>query len=199
MTLLSISIVLYKNSKYKVLEVIKSALNTKLNIKLYLIDNSLNDSLKELTNIDERIVYIFNNANLGYRKAHNIAMRKSIEENAQYHLVLNPNIYFQYGVLEELYNYMEQNKDVGLIMPKVLYPDGSLQYLCKLIPTPFDLLGRSFLNIGPFKKYIEKRKEKLELRFTGYKKIINVSYLSGFIMFIRTEVSPPVKTIFKKK
>jgi hypothetical protein len=114
MTLLSISIVLYKNSKYKVLEVIKSALNTKLNIKLYLIDNSLNDSLKELTNIDERIVYIFNNANLGYRKAHNIAMRKSIEENAQYHLVLNPNIYFQYGVLEELYNYMEQNKDVGL-------------------------------------------------------------------------------------
>ena len=83
---------------------------------------------------------------------------------------------------------MENNPDVGLVMPKVLYPDGTLQYLCKLLPTPLDLFGRRFLNFGPFRKIIEKRNEVYELRFTGYDKIMEVPYLSGCFMFIRTEV-----------
>jgi GT2 family glycosyltransferase len=83
---------------------------------------------------------------------------------------------------------MENNKDVGLVMPKVLYPDGNIQYLCKLLPTPLDLFGRRFLNFCPFKKIVEKRNEVYELRFTGYDKIMEVPYLSGCFMFIRTEV-----------
>ncbi len=185
---INISIVLYHNSKNQLLKTISIALNTSLNIRLYLVDNSTNDSLKELTNIDSRIEYIFNNSNLGFGKAHNIAIRKSIEENVPYHLVLNPDVYFESGVIEKLYDFMEKNKDVGLVMPKVLYPDGSIQYLCKLLPTPFDLFGRRFLNFGPFKKYVEKRNEIYELRFTGYDKIMNVPYLSGCFMFLRTDV-----------
>lgn len=41
--------------------------------------------------------------------------------------------------------FVNSYEDVGLVMPKVLYPNGELQYLCKLLPTPFDLLGRRFL------------------------------------------------------
>jgi GT2 family glycosyltransferase len=185
---LSVSIVLYHNKKEQVEKVIYSALNTDLKIRLFLLDNSTYDDLKNLSNIDNRIEYIFNNANLGFGKAHNIALKKSIEKNIPYHLVLNPDIYFKKGVLEELYKFMESNKDVGLAMPKVLYPNGDIQYLCKLLPTPFDLFGRRFLNFGPFKKIIEKRNEVYELRFTGYDKIMEVPYLSGCFMFIRTEV-----------
>jgi GT2 family glycosyltransferase len=185
---LSVSIVLYHNKKEQVEKVIYSVLNTNLKIRLFLLDNSTYDDLKSLSNIDSRIEYIFNNAKLGFGKAHNIALRKSIEENIPYHLILNPDVYFNKGVLEELYKFMESNKDVGLVMPKVLYPDGTLQYLCKLLPTPLDLFGRRFLNFGPFKKIIEKRNEVYELRFTGYYKIMEVPYLSGCFMFIRTEV-----------
>jgi GT2 family glycosyltransferase len=64
----------------------------------------------------------------------------------------------------------------------------TIQYLCKLLPTPFDLFGRRFLNSGPFKKIVEKGNEIYELRFTGYDKIMEVPYLSGCFMFIRTEV-----------
>lgn len=67
------------------------------------MDNSSNDDLKELKNLDDRIEYIFNNANLGYGTAHNIAIRRSIADDVQYHLVLNPDIYFESGVLEELF------------------------------------------------------------------------------------------------
>jgi len=185
---LSVSIALFHNKKEQVTRAVCSVLNTNLKIRLFLIDNSTYDDLKSLSNIDSRIEYIFNNANLGFGKAHNIALRKSIEENIPYHLVLNPDVYFGEGVLEELYNFMENNSDVGLVMPKVLYPDGKLQYLCKLLPTPIDLFGRRFLNCGPFKKFIENRNKLYELRFTGYDKIMEVPYLSGCCMFLRTNI-----------
>jgi len=100
----SVSIVLYHNKKEQVEKVIYSVLNTNLKIRLFLLDNSTYDDLKSLSNIDNRIEYIFNNANLGFGKAHNIALKKSIEKNIPYHLVLNPDVYFEKGVLEELYN-----------------------------------------------------------------------------------------------
>ncbi len=181
----SASIVLFHNKTEQLEKVIKSFLNTNLKVKLYLIDNSSNDELKELENIDNRIEYIFNNANLGYGKAHNIAMKKSIENKIPYHVVLNPDIYFDSGVLEKLYEYMEENRDIGNIIPQVLYPNGEIQYLCKLLPAPIDLIFRRFI---PFKSWKEKRNEKYELRFTGYKNIANIPSLSGCFMFLRTSV-----------
>jgi len=177
------SIVLYHNKKEQLTKVIKSFLDTSLEVKLYLIDNSSNDDLKELEMIDKRIEYIFNNANLGYGKAHNIAMKKSIEENIPYHIVLNPDIYFDSGVLEKLFEYMQEHKNVGNIIPQVLYPDGDIQYLTKLLPTPIDLIFRRFI---PFKNWKAQRNEKYELRFTGYKDIANIPSLSGCFMFLRT-------------
>jgi GT2 family glycosyltransferase len=185
---INVSIVLFKNDQDLVKKAIYSCVNSVLINRIYLIDNSPTDILSCLASLDSRIEYIFNNANLGFGKAHNIALKRSIEENIPYHLVLNPDVYFEKGVLEELYNFMEANKDIGLVMPKVLYPDGNIQYLCKLLPTPLDLFGRRFLNFGPFKKIVEKRNEVYELRFTGYDKIMEVPYLSGCFMFIRTEV-----------
>jgi GT2 family glycosyltransferase len=185
---INVSIVLFKNDQDLVKKAIYSCVNSVLINRIYLIDNSPTDILSCLASLDSRIEYIFNNANLGFGKAHNIALKRSIEENIHYHLVLNPDVYFGGGVLEELHHFMENNPDVGLVMPKVLYPDGTLQYLCKLLPTPLDLFGRRFLNFGPFRKIVEKRNEVYELRFTGYDKIMEVPYLSGCFMFIRTEV-----------
>ena len=64
---------------------------------------------------------------------------------SKYHIVVNPDIYFEEGTIESLTEYMDNNPDVGQIMPKVFYPNGELQYLCKLLPTPSDLIFRRFL------------------------------------------------------
>jgi GT2 family glycosyltransferase len=185
MTEINASIVLYHNKKEQLTKAINSFLNIDLKVKLYLVDNSSNDNLKELAKLDERIEYIFNNANLGYGTAHNIAMRKSVEDGALYHVVLNPDIYFESGVLEKLLDYMENHQDVGNIIPQVRYPDGEIQHLCKLLPTPTDLILRRFI---PSKSWKEKRNETYELRFTGYDKVMNVPSLSGCFMFLRCEV-----------
>jgi len=183
MTQINASIVLYHNKKEQLIKAINSFLNTDLKVKLYLIDNSSNDELKELGAMDSRIEYIFNNANLGYGSAHNIAMRTSIEDGVAYHLVLNPDIYFESGILEELFSYMENHTDVGNVMPQILYPDGEVQHLCKLLPTPTDLIFRRFI---PLKTWKAKRNQRYELRASEYKTIMNVPSLSGCFMFLRT-------------
>lgn len=184
MTHLNASIVLYNTQKDQLLKAVNSVLNTSLNIRLYLVDNSSNDDLKEFARLDDRIEYIYNNANLGYGAAHNIAIRKSIEDGVPFHLVLNPDVYFAKGTLEALYEYCLSQPDVGLVMPKITNTDGSIQYLCKLLPTPLDLIGRRFLP----EKIIQKRNEHFELKFSGYNKIMEVPFLSGSFMFMRVGV-----------
>ena len=178
-----ISIVTYQNDDDILRRCISSVLNANLGTKLYIVDNSPTDKIRLFCN-SPKINYIFNNANVGYSRGHNIAIRKAMEQKSRYHLVLNPDVYFEKGTIEKLYDFMENNPDIGLSMPKILYPDGSVQYLCKLLPTPLDLVRRRFF---PASKYLDKRNFLYELRFTGYNKIMDVPYLSGCFMFVRTE------------
>ncbi|WP_221394291.1 glycosyltransferase [Dyadobacter sp. NIV53] len=70
------TIVTYKNNPVILKEAIDSFLNTKLDVLLYLIDNSPVDDLREICK-DRRVEYIFNNANLGFGRAHNIGINLS--------------------------------------------------------------------------------------------------------------------------
>ena len=120
--------------------------------------------------------------NIGYGAAHNISIKESINKNVKYHLVINPDVYFHFDVLSVLLKFMDKNSDIGLVMPKILYPDGTLQYTCKLLPTPTDLFFRRFF---PRFWLIKKKNDQFEMRHSGYKKQMNVPYLSGCFMFLR--------------
>lgn len=179
---LSCSIVLYNNSMDMLARAIGSVLQCPQVQYLYLVDNSPEPLYSESFE-DSRIEYIFTNNNRGYGAGHNIAIRKSMTAQIPYHLVLNPDVYFDAGTLELLLHYLSINPQVGNIMPRVLYPDGSLQYLCKLLPTPYDWIGRRF---NPFKSMVAARNQLFELKFTGYKDIMEVPYLSGCFMLLHT-------------
>ena len=180
---ISASIVLYKNDK-TVFETIRCILQTKLNIILYLIDNSpsnkLEAELAEFVNLPQ-VEYVFNNNNIGFGAAHNIAIKKSLI-NSKYHIVINPDVIFKAGVIETLFDFMEGNHEVGHVMPKVIYTDGSTQYVAKLLPDPSDLIFKRFLPLG----FLQKQLDIFQLKFTGYDKIMEVPYLSGCFMFLRT-------------
>lgn len=180
---LAVSIVLYHNDQ-ELNEAIQSVLNMSWDVKLYLIDNSKTDILKKYA-ADPRITYIFNAKNLGYGAGHNIALRKSLEENIKYHLIMNPDIRFEKGILEKIIGFMEDHPDTGALMPKIYYQQGHLQRLCKLLPTPFDLIGRRFLRKTPL---AARRNEMYELHHFGYDSILNTPCLSGCFMFLRTAV-----------
>jgi GT2 family glycosyltransferase len=185
MLLITGSIVLYNNPASMIQKAIESFLNTSLDVKLYLIDNSPTDQLSVLSSLDKRIEYVHNPSNPGFGAAHNIALKKSITERSPYHLVLNPDVYFDHGVIEKIIEYMNLHTDVGLLMPKVLYPDGTIQRVAKLLPTPFDLFARRLL---PLKGFIKKQNDSYELAFFNYDSVTEIPFITGCFMFLRTEV-----------
>ena len=180
---LTACIVLYNNDKQILSLAIKSFLSFDSALMLFLVDNSPTDELRILAS-DSRIEYIHNPSNPGFGAAHNIAIKKSIELGTPYHLVLNPDVYFETGTIEKIIEFIEPLPQIGNLMPKVVYPDGNLQYLCKLLPTPYDWIGRRF---NPLKKMVDKRNQIFELRFTQYNQIMEVPYLSGCFMFLRLD------------
>jgi hypothetical protein len=176
------SIVGYHNDIEEIKRAINSFLNTDLKVKLFISDNSEDEKLKTLQS--EKVEYIKNKSNLGFGKAHNKIINK-IKSNTEFHLILNPDVYFDKGVIEKLYKYMKNNSEVGLVMPKVLYPNGDIQYLCKKLPSPCHLVIRKFV---PFKKLQNKINYKYEMRDKDYSIIMEVPNLSGAFMFVRSEV-----------
>jgi len=175
------SIVLYHHNPQSLTPLISSLIDCNIVSKIILVDNSSTDELKILAS-DNKIEYIFNNSNIGYGAAHNIALTKVLAYS-KYHIVLNPDIVFKKGTIENICNYMEQHPETGHIMPKIKYPDGALQYACKLLPAPADLIFRRFLPAV----LIKKRMRHFEMRDSGYNKIMEVPYLSGCFMFLRVE------------
>jgi hypothetical protein len=177
---LTASIVAYKNPANILAQTIHSFLNSTSDSSLYIIDNSPTDQLKYLA-YDPRITYIFNKKNVGFGAGHNISLRQILDKS-KYHLILNPDVYFEPDVLVKIHHYIERHPDIGLIMPKVLYPDGRLQHVCKLLPTPKTLIMRRFFAF--LTTALEK--ENYELHASGYDKIMDVPFLSGCFMFVRT-------------
>ncbi len=179
------SIVIYRNDIGLLKRAVESFLNSTAGSVLYLIDNSPRDVCREHFQ-HERIVYIFNNKNVGFGAGHNIALAEVLNNEASdYHIILNPDVYFEAEVTENIFGFMEDHPTIGLLMPKVLFPDGRLQPLCKLLPSPLTLFTRRFLNVFPY--WIERLNHSYEMHFSGYDKVMDVPFLSGCFMFVRTE------------
>lgn len=170
------SIVLYNNDIEALRKAIKSFLDTELNVRLYLIDNSSSNSLRDLKYLDERIEYVFNNGNIGFGAAHNIAIKSAIDIGAKYHFVINPDIYFSGNVIETMVAFIEKDSSIGMLMPQILYPDGSIQYLPKLLPSPIHIIWRK---IGVPKRAFKRFIDLYELRKAPQNQVFNVPVLSG--------------------
>ncbi len=183
------SIVLYHNPVDEIRTAVDCFLKSSKNIKLYLVDNSADDSLRYQF-LSPQIEYIFNGKNLGYGAGHNVAIKR-VMGKSKYHLVLNPDIEFDPEIINRLYLFMQQNANVGMVMPKVLYKNGSVQYLCKRLPSPADLFLRRFFPKS-LKFVFNNFLEKYELRDKDYNSVMDVPNLSGCFMFIRTDVFPSI-------
>lgn len=181
---LTASIVLYKNDKDVVGKAIESVLSFGDIFKLYLVDNSPTDELSAICH-SNKIEYLHNPSNPGFGAAHNIAIRSAIKEGAGYHFIINPDIYFTTDVFTPMVSYMEANSNVGMLMPQVLYPNRSIQYLPKLLPRPSWIFKRKFRFLTT--SYSDFLK-KYELRDVPSDLAYNSPILSGCFCLLRLEV-----------
>ena len=186
--MLNASIVLYHPQWEQVVPLTQTLLACKQICRVFWIDNSPHKT-NELPIASDKLKYVFNNHNLGYGAAHNIAIRESIYDDVPFHLVVNPDITFTPDTINTLLEFILQNPEVGMVSPKITYPNGELQHLCKLLPTPLDVFGRRFLP----QSWMARRNRHYEMQTSGYNRIMNVPYLSGCFMLLRTQALQKVR------
>jgi len=177
------SIVLHKTSFSSITTLLNVILNSGKIDSLYLIDNwAIDDGFLNIA--DNRIIYIMSNNNIGFGAAHNLAIKKAYEQGSMLHFIINPDISLIPEVIIELIESMNSNPSIGLMMPNILNSNGTIQYLPKLIPSPFSIVARKINFLLPFfKKYIYK----YELRNLPSVGIFDIPIVSGCFSVIRIE------------
>ena len=149
-----------------------------------IIDNSPDNALRcyvaGLAREEPRIHYR-HTANRGYGAGHNLAMRESLAAGRDYHLVMNADVSWQGDVIAAMADFMNASPATGLSMPRVRYPDGTLQYACRMLPTPFDVFAKRFLPAA----LIRRRMRRYLMADADHSATFGVAYLLGSFLFFR--------------
>lgn len=96
-----------------------------LNFEVLVVDNASSDN--SLEDIPPGFKIIKNKENLGFSKACNQAIRVS---KGRYILLLNPDTLILKNSLKKMINFLNKNKNVGVLGCKLLNSDGSIQPSC---------------------------------------------------------------------
>jgi GT2 family glycosyltransferase len=179
---ISSSLVLYGNNPNQYARAIQCFLDGCDGV-LHVVDNSVLP-LQHSIFAHPRIRYVYTGKNLGYGNAHNFALGL-LGFDSDLHLLLNPDISFDACVMSELSQFMLENPSVGTVMPRINYPNGELQHLCKLLPTPLDLVLRRFLPSVVVRK---KHNWRYEMHWLPQDSPSTVPTLSGCFLVVRTDL-----------
>lgn len=120
--------------------------------------------------------------NLGFTGGNNLALA---ERQGKHALMLNSDTIVHAGALRELLAAMEARPDVGVFGPKLLNPDGSLQFSCRRFPNPVAALFRN----TPLGKLFPNNRFTREYLMTDWdhSQPREVDWVSGAALLIREE------------
>lgn len=103
-----------------------------IDFEVIVVDNGSTDgSIEFIKSHFPKVKLICNNKNEGFGAAHNKSFHIS---NAKYFVVLNSDVIIKTNVFRELKDFMEENPDIALVVPKVVYPTGDTQDIFRFYP-----------------------------------------------------------------
>ncbi len=103
-----------------------------IDFRLYVVDNLSTDGTPAFIRENYPQVCLLEPMNnRGFGTGHNTVL-PMIE--SKYHLVINPDIVLKDNAIKNIVDFMEENEDIGLVSPKICFPDGREQILGKLNP-----------------------------------------------------------------
>jgi GT2 family glycosyltransferase len=99
------------------------------NLRIIVVDNCSEQRLwRDPLEVDHEITYIQSETNLGYAEGNNIGILRALSFRARYILVLNNDVVIDRQFLNICINYLENQPDISVISPKVLFYHSS-QYI----------------------------------------------------------------------
>lgn len=116
--------------------------------EIIVVDNKSSDASAAMVRQDFPDVELkVMDKNYGYAGGNNRGLQAA---KGEYLAILNPDVLVLSGSLNELVQYLEKHFDAGIVGPKLLNPDKTLQYSCYRFPTLWTpVLRRTFLGFLP--------------------------------------------------
>src|SRR5574337_994311 len=115
-----------------------------LNTEILMVDNQSTDGTSEYVRTNfPQVGVVYNSQRQSYGYNHNLNLWRA---TGKYFVIMNSDIVINSpDLFLQLRDYMDRHPDVGMLSPKILNPDGTVQGLNRRYPTILDLLLRRFL------------------------------------------------------
>jgi hypothetical protein len=149
--------------------------------EIIVVDNASGDNAEQIILREfPDVQWIGLKSNIGFAKACNVGARNA---RGSYVLFLNPDTLVSDNTLSACIEFMENHPKAGVVGPKTLNPDGSLQYGCRRsFPTP----AVSFYRLSGLSRIFPKSKRfgRYNLAYLDPDVTAEVDALSGSFMFM---------------
>ena len=188
MTDCSIGIVTYNNARTieNTLRALIQNWPTDLSGHVFIVDNGSTDDtlsiIEALIQAQPSLpVSLIRSAsgNCGYGAGHNQVIP---ELESRIHIIMNPDIVIHDGnSLLAMVRRLDQEPSIGLVMPKIIDPEGRTQYLARRDLTVLDLLLRYLPG-----SWNTRREAYHTMRDKDYDQPFDVEFASGCLMAMRT-------------
>ncbi len=111
--------------------------------EVIVIDNASSDTSVDVLSSQqyENYKYVYNHTNIGFSKANNQGAEMASGET---YFFLNSDMEFLNDVASILMQRMKHEEDIGVIGPKFVNPDGTLQVSCRNFPDLYSGISRFF-------------------------------------------------------
>jgi len=120
--------------------------------EIIIVDNGSEDNTVELLSKEKNVKIIENHANLGFAKANNIGLHYATKD---YILFMNSDIELIDDSINDLFKYFQDQNKIGIIGPKFLNPDLTVQASVFPKQSALNAFKEFFLNKpGSYLKYI---------------------------------------------
>jgi len=160
---------------------------TDFDVEIIIADNSCNkenrEKLETLKKFDD-ITLIFNEKNLGYTKANNVAASKA---TGDYIFIVNPDILIKDpGSLQKIVDYMDKYNDIAILGPKQINDDTNDN---AMTVRGFPTLTRQITRRTWFRKlpFLKKIVAYDEMQHLDYDKIQDVDWLQSSFVAVRSD------------
>lgn len=152
-----------------------------LNYEIIVIDNGSKCGTEEmLKELYPDVRFIQNGENFGFAKGNNIAIKQA---KGDYIMIMNPDITVKQNAINNIVDYIKQHPEVGLVGPKLLNPNETLQYTAMKFQTFKSVFyRRTFL--GKTKKG-EEFLNDYQLRDWDHNDIREVDWVMGACQTVR--------------
>lgn len=172
------------NTRHYVLDCIRSLLayQGQYKLEIIVVDNaSEDDSAAAIKAQFPQVVVIENPDNRGFARANNqgIAIARG-----RYVSLVNSDILFLEDTFTLMLHYMDQNPDVGVLGPKLLWQDQTLQGSCRKSPSIWNTLCPAIGLTALFPRISFFSGEHM-IGYFAHDRIIDVDVLVGAFMMIR--------------